>query len=103
MSKDPVITLKRKFDKKNGVRWYVIVRGEIYGPARLVTTTAFLEHAVALAEMHLRLWGYNEIEVTKALANMYRNLRRRYGAWVMEAVKTEAQREATKQLEPYPD
>jgi len=101
--RDPVITIKRKFSRETGVRWYVIVRGEIHDAVRLTTSAPLLEHAIAIAEMHLRLWGYNEIEVTKALANMFRNLRRRYGPSLIEAAKTPTQKAATKQLEPYPD
>jgi len=103
MSPNPVVSIKQKTDKQHGTRWQVIIRGAIYHEARLVTYTTFLEHALAVAEEHLRLWGYNEIEITRAIANAYRNLRRRYGGWVLEEPRTRVQEEAAKQAEPYPD
>lgn len=103
MNMSPVITIKRKETPDSGVRWYVIIRGEIYEPARLATTAPTLGQALSVAEAHLRWWGYNEIEVTRALANAYRSLRRRYGAGIMLEPSSPAQRAAADQLEPYPD
>jgi len=103
MNGTPVISIKRKTDKLYGTQWYVIVRGAIYRKARLTTSASQLGQVLAIAEEHLRLWGYNEIEVTRAIANAFRNLRRRYGAGVLNEAVTETQREAVDQLEPYPD
>ena len=103
MSKAPVISIKRKQTKSGETKWLVIIRAEIYEPVRLTTTTQTLGQAVTVGEAHLKFWGYNEIETTKAIANMYRNLRRRYGAEVMLEAVSPTQKEAMDQLEPYPD
>jgi len=103
MSETPVVCLRRIWDKQHGTRWRIIIRGAIYHEARLVTYTTFLGQALAVAEAHLRLWGYNEIEVTRAIANTHRNLRRRYGPGVIDEEVKREQEEAAKQAEPYPD
>ena len=103
MNTTPVISIKKKTTPRGEVKWHVIVRGEIYEPARLATTAQTLGQALTIGEAHLRWWGYNEIEVTKAIANAFRNVRRRYGPEVFEEAVTETQRAAAEQAEPYPD
>ena len=103
MNGTPVISIKRKTDPNGRTKWHVIVRGEIYEPARLATSTDTLGQALTIGEMHLRWWGYTEIEVTKAVANAFRNVRRRYGPEVFEEAVTETQKIAAEQAEPYPD
>jgi len=101
--KAPVISIKKKTTPEGKTKWHIIVRGEIYESARLATTTETLGQALTIGEAHLRWWGYMEIEVTKALANAFRNVRRRYGPEVFEEAVTETQRKAAGQVEAYPD
>jgi len=103
MNGTPVVSLRRIWDKQHGTRWRIIIRGAIYHEARLVTYTTFLGQALAVAEAHLRLWGYNDIEASKAIANAHRNIRRRYGPGIIDEEVQREREAAEKQIEPYPD
>jgi len=103
MKAQPVATIKWIDDQPEGENFRVIVRAQLYGPIRLVATTTTLGQALTVIEQHLRFWGYNEIEVTRTLANTYRSLRRRYQGALREEATSPVQKNAQEWAEPYPD
>ena len=103
MKAQPVATIKWIDDQPEGENFRVIIRGQLYGPIRLETTTTTLGQALTVVEEHLRFWGYNEVEITRTLANTYRSLRRRYQGALREAAISPTQKAAQEWTEPYPD
>jgi len=100
---NPVATVKWIADNPEGNNFRVILRGWLYGPMRIDALTTTLGQALTLIEQHLRFWGYNEVQVTRTLANTYRSLRRRYKGALREEANSPTQEAAQQWAEPYPD